>query len=158
MTAPKIDRGRAGSALVRWTIAFGALAAATAVMLLVRVHLDKAHIVLVLLLVVLGASTAGGRALGLTVAAVAFLLFDFLFVPPFYTLIVADPLDWLVLVAFLVTSAVAAQLLYRATSTAEEATQRAAEVDRLAALSKLALLADDAGGFDGRPGPAGAFS
>ena len=144
MTAPKIDRGRAGSALVRWTIAFGALAAATAVMLLVRVHLDKAHIVLVLLLVVLGASTAGGRALGLTVAAVAFLLFDFLFVPPFYTLIVADPLDWLVLVAFLVTSAVAAQLLYRATSTAEEATQRAAEVDRLAALGAETLNAASA--------------
>jgi two-component system sensor histidine kinase KdpD len=110
-------------------------------MLLVRIHLDKAHIALVFLLVVLGASAAGGRALGLTIAAVAFLLFDFFFLPPFTTFVLENPLDWLVLVSFLVTSAVATQLLYRATSTAEEATRRAAEVDRLAALGAETLNA-----------------
>ena len=84
------------------------------------------------LLVVLGASAAGGRALGLTIAALAFLSFDFFFLLPYATLTITNPLDWLALVAFLITSVVATQLLYRANATAEAATQRALEVDRLA--------------------------
>ena len=75
-----------------------------------RARLDKAHIALVYLLVVLGASSAGGRAIGLSVAGGAFMAFNYLFLPPFYTLAIADPLDWLVLITFLITGVVAAQL------------------------------------------------
>ncbi len=113
-------------------------------MYFVRASLDKAHVALVYLLVVLGASAAGGRALGLTVAGIGFLCFDLFFLPPYNTLTITNPLDWLVLIAFLVTSAVAAQLLYRASATAEAATQRAVEVDRLAALGAETLNAADA--------------
>lgn len=85
----------------------------------------------------------GGRGLGLAVAALAFFCFDLYFLPPYETLTITNPLDWLVLVAFLVTSIVAAQLLYRANATAAAATERAVEVDRLAALGAETLNAAD---------------
>jgi two-component system sensor histidine kinase KdpD len=124
---------------VLWLSWFGALGVVGAGMLAVRGRLDKAHVALIFLLVVLGGSSAGGRVLGMALAFGAFLAFNFFFLPPYLTFAIADPLDWLVLVTFLITSIVAAQLLYRATSTAEVATARAAEVDRLATLGAETL-------------------
>src|SRR5690242_1140343 len=128
-------------ALGRWTIMLAVLIGATAAMYVIRTSLEKAHITLVYLLIVLAASAAGGRALGLTVAALSFLCFNFFFLVPYLTLTLLNPLDWLVLVAFLITSVVAAQLLHRANTTADEALQRAIEVDRLAALGEQTLNA-----------------
>jgi two-component system sensor histidine kinase KdpD len=120
---------------------FVALLLAVVVLLLLRARLEKAHIALVLLLVVLGASASGGRGLGIAVAAVAFLAFDFLLLPPYYTLALENPLDWLVLLAFLVTSIVAAALLDRLRREAREARRRSAEVAHLASLGAEALNA-----------------
>jgi len=138
---PRPDAARSA---VRWAGWLVALALLTAAMLAARPRLDKAHVALAYLLVVLGASAGGGRALGFTVAGAAFVAFNFLFLPPYHTLTIAEPLDWLVLVAFLAASAVATQLLYRATSTAETATRRAEELDRLAALGAETLSAPGA--------------
>jgi len=112
-----------------WTIV---LALTTWGLLAVRRDLDKAHVAMVLLLVVLGAGARGGRLLGILSGVASFIVFDWFFLPPYGTLRVANPLDWLVLVTFLVTSVVAAQLLHRE----QEATRRA-EAERL----KDALLA-----------------
>lgn len=87
----------------------------------------------------LAGSVWGGRALGLAVAGCAFLLFNWFFLPPYNTLVISNSLDWLILFAFLIVSAVAAQLLHRERGRAEEARQRADEVDRLAALGAEAL-------------------
>ena len=147
MTAPVAavsDTSSRRRVIGRWVVALAVLLAATAGMYLIRAHLDKAHVALVYLLIVLASSAGGGRALGLTVAALSFLCFDFFFLVPYLTFVIQNPLDWLVLVAFLVTSVVAAQLLYRANATAEEATARAIEVDRLAALGAETLNAADA--------------
>ena len=124
-----------------WALWLLVLLAVAAAMLPIRARLDKAHIALIFLLVVLGGSAAGGRALGVTLAGAAFLALNFFFLPPYSTFVIADPLDWLVLLAFLVTGIVAAQLLYRAQSEAEVARRRAAEVDRLAALGAETLSA-----------------
>jgi two-component system sensor histidine kinase KdpD len=136
------------SARVRaWVLAALALAVSTAGMVAVRSSLDKAHVALVFLLIVLVGSAVGGRVLGLVLAVVAFLLFDYLFLPPYGTIVVTNPLDWLVMVAFLLTSVVATQLLSRAQERAEVARRHAAEVERLAALGAEALnaaRADDA--------------
>lgn len=121
-----------------------ALVATTVALFVVRDQLDKAHVALAYLLVVLGASSAGGRVLGLAVAGAGFLAFNYLFLPPYYTLVIANPIDWLVLVAYLITSIVAAQLLYRANTTADTAMRRAEEVDRLATLGAETLSAPDA--------------
>lgn len=130
-----------------WILAALALAATTGGMVAVRASLGKAHVALVFLLIVLVGSAVGGRVMGLVLAVVAFLLFDYLFLPPYGTIVVTNPLDWLVLVAFLFTSVVATQLLSRAQERAEVARRHATEVERLAALGAETLnagRADDA--------------
>lgn len=134
MTAPRRQ-------LRQWLIWFGVLLVVGALMWTVRTRLDKAHVVLAFLLIVLGGSSAGGRALGISLAGAAFLAFDWLFVPPYNTLVIADPLDWLVLIAFLVTGVVAAQLLEWRRQETEIARQRADEIDRLATLGAETLNA-----------------
>ena len=96
---------------------------------------------MIYLLVVLGGSAAEGRFVGLVLGGSAFLAFDFLFLRPYYTLALADPLDWLVLLTFLVTSIVAAELLDRLRRHAELADQRAVELDRLSTLGAETLNA-----------------
>jgi two-component system, OmpR family, sensor histidine kinase KdpD len=108
-------------------------------MWLQREALDKAHVALVYLLVVLGASAHAGRRYGLTTSFLAFLLLNFLFVPPYHTFAVAQRADWLVLAVFLITSATAAHLLSRAQDQTREASDRAAEIDRLSALGAETL-------------------
>lgn len=124
-----------------WAISLFALVAVTAGMLAVRTQLDKSHIALVYLLILLLGSAAGGRLLGLSLSALAFLSFDWFFLPPYNTLVVTNPLDWVVLAAFLITSVVAAQLLARARQGTEAALARAAEVQRLSALGAETLNA-----------------
>ena len=122
-----------------WSLSFASLAAAAAILFAFRENLDKAHVSLVFLLVVLASSASGGRVLGAAIAVVAFLLFDWFFLPPYNTLLLRNPLDWVVLVAFLITSFVAAELLYRAR--AERAAVERAEALREADKLKDALLA-----------------
>ena len=122
-----------------WVASFLALAVAAVALFAGRPQANEAHVALVFLLVVLGASAAGGRTLGITIAVAAFLVFDWFFLPPYNTLVVRNPFDWLVLVAFLITSIVAAQLLYRARS--ERAAVERAEALREADKLKDALLA-----------------
>lgn len=141
--APAVAQRRARTRLRDWAIWFGVLAVVTVAMLSVRAQLDKAHVALLFLLVVLGASGAAGRLVGLSVAAVAFVSFNFFFLPPYTTLTIYNPLDWLILFAFLVTSIVAAQLLHRSRREAQEAQERAAEVDRLATLGAETMNAPD---------------
>jgi two-component system, OmpR family, sensor histidine kinase KdpD len=127
------------SRVVVWIGWLGALVIVSGAMTLVRNRLEKVHIALILLLVVLGGSAGGGRAVGFSLAGGAFLIFDWFFLPPYYTLVVADPLDWLVLLTFLVTGAVAAQLLTRLQEEAELARRRASELERLATLGAETL-------------------
>lgn len=115
-----------------WVLVFVAV---TLLLLAFRARLDKAHVVLVYLMVILGASAAGGRAIGVVLSFAAFVTFDWAFLPPFGTMVVRNPLDWLVLVTFLATSLVAAQLLYAARA------QRTA-VEREAAARQAATLKD----------------
>lgn len=115
------------------------LAAVTLLLLAFRARLDKTHVALLYLLVVLAGTLAGDRRLGLTLATLAFFLFNVLFLPPYGTLAIADPLDWLVLLTFLVVSTVAAQMLHRLQTEATVARRRAAEVDRFATLGAETL-------------------
>jgi two-component system, OmpR family, sensor histidine kinase KdpD len=110
-------------------------------MLAFRGRLDKAHVAMIYLLVVLGGSAAEGRFVGLILGGSAFLAFDFFFLQPYNTLTITDPLDWLVLFTFLVTSVVAAELLDRLRRHAELAEQRAVELDRLSTLGAETLNA-----------------
>jgi two-component system sensor histidine kinase KdpD len=99
---------------VEWILWVAVLVAVTAVMLAVRPRLNAVHVTLAYLLVVQLASARGGRPLGLTLAVLSFLAFNWFFLLPYGTFALANPLDWLVLAAFLATSVVSAELLYRA--------------------------------------------
>jgi K+-sensing histidine kinase KdpD len=128
-----------GKRAIAWGIAFGALVGVGFVLFTVRTRVSEAHVALVFLLVILVASAAGGRSLGIALSVAAFLAFDWFFLPPYDTLLVRNPLDWLVLIVFLITSVVAAQLLYRARS--ERAAVERAEALREASKLKDGLLA-----------------
>lgn len=123
-----------GAVIRNWLVWFGALGLVGAGLLTQRHRVDKAHVTLAFLLVVLGGSSAGGRALGIALATTAFVVFNWFFLTPYNTLVVADPLDWMVLLAFLVTGITAAQLLERARNQAALAERRADEIDRIATL------------------------
>src|SRR5690242_1622531 len=101
-----------------WTLT---LIAVTVGMILARGALDQAHVALIYLLVVLGASASGGRVVGVVLACAGFALIDYFFQRPFSTFAVGKSPDWIVLVAFLATATVATQLLSRANAEAEAA-------------------------------------
>ena len=122
------------------------LASTSLLLRVVRDHLDRTHVALVLLLVVVGAGAQGGRLLGLLTGVAAFVVFDVGFVAPYGRLAVDNPLDWLVLIAFLVTGLVVTQLLHReqlATRAATEARERRdAEQARAESLRETEALKD----------------
>ena len=125
----------------RWAVWLAMLAGVTCVLALVRTRIDQAHVLLTFLLVILGGSASGGRALGLTMALLSFILIDYVFQPPFDEFSIGKPLDWLSLIAFLSTALVATQLLARARAEAEAARRRAVEVQSLGRLGSETLSA-----------------
>lgn len=127
----------------RWIAWFCVLALLTAALLSIRDRLQSVHAVLPFLLVVLGGSASGGRSLGLALSAVAFIDLHYFFLPYQNSLVMADPLDWIVLVTFLVTSIVSAHLTTQAQQRASEARVRGAEAEiyRAADALKASLIA-----------------
>jgi two-component system sensor histidine kinase KdpD len=115
------------------------VAACTAFLWAVRDRAHEAHMALAYLLLVLGGSARHGRWVGLVLAVASFLTFNLFLLPPYYTFAIEDPLDWWVLVAFLVTGLVSAQLFHRTQSALESAETRAREVERLGALGAQSL-------------------
>lgn len=91
------------------------------------------------LLIVLGGSARHGRLVGVVLAVVSFLSFNFFLLPPYYTLAIEDPLDWWVLLSFLITGMVAAELFHRTQQALTTAERRSREVERLSALGAESL-------------------
>src|SRR5947209_8592634 len=83
------------------------------------------------LLLVLGLATWGGWAVGAAASVVAMACFNFFFLPPYGTLTIQDPSNWVALVTFLVASTVASRLVATARQRAEEAQSRRREVEIL---------------------------
>jgi len=122
------------SPIVQWSFWIAALGITTLVLFLVRVNVEQSHVALTLLLIVLGGSATGGRRLGFTLALLGFVVIDYLFQPPFNSISVEKPLDWVVLVAFLAAAFVATELVTRARAESGLARARSSE---LASLSRL---------------------
>lgn len=125
-----------GRALVGWLMAVGAC---TLLLWSVRDAAHEAHMALAYLLIVLGGSARHGRVVGLVLAVVSFLAFNFFLLPPYYTLAIEDPLDWWVLLSFLITGMVAAELFHRTQHALEIAQSRGREMERLSALGAESL-------------------
>ncbi len=97
-----------------------------------------------LLVAVLLASARSGFRVALYLSLLATLAFNFFFLPPFGTLTVADPQNWIALFSFLITALVASNLAERARREAEQAKQRRTELERLYSFSQQLLTADNA--------------
>lgn len=118
-----------------------ALIGVTILLLVLRERIDKAHVALAFLLVVLVAAADGGLRVGLAIASLAFLAFNWFFLPPYGTFVIDDPLDWFVLMAFLLTSLVASNLFHRVQREADAARERTREVSSLATTGAEAMRA-----------------
>ena len=130
-----INRRRA----IGWLFWSGILALTTVSLLGARDQLEQSHVALTMLLVVLGGSMAGGRALGFALAAASTLLIDTYFQQPYGLLSVNKPLDNIVLVAFLASAFVTTELLARTRLEAAAAEARASEVETLSRLGAETL-------------------
>ena len=125
--------------LLQALLAVLAVALLTALMLPFRQSLEKAHIALLFLVVVLIAGARVGRSIVLATAVLTFLAFNYFFLPPYYTFVIANPLDWLVLFTYLITAFVATQLFYQARVQTEAARERASQIERLSTLGAETL-------------------
>ncbi|MEA2599990.1 MAG: two-component system, OmpR family, sensor histidine kinase KdpD [Acidobacteriota bacterium] len=129
MVANPRERSGAGRRLAPWL----ALPFATA-LVTVLAHAAGANATtagFLYLLLVLGLATWGGWAVGAVASVASMACFNFFFFPPFGTLTVHDPANWVALITFLVASTVASRLVATARRRAEEAQSRRREVEIL---------------------------
>ena len=101
---------------------------------------NQTTVALTLLLAILVISTIWGLAVAIFTSVVAMLAFNFFFLPPVGTFTIADPQNWVALVAFLATSLIASQLSTRVRREAEESKRRRREVERLYVFSQQLLV------------------
>lgn len=92
------------------------------------------------LVAVLAVATQWGL-LEATIASVAAMLcFNYFFLPPILNFTIADPQNWVALLAFLATSIIASQVSEHAKQRTREALDRQRDMERLYALSRSILL------------------
>lgn len=96
-----------------------------------------ANISLLYLLVVLWLATVFGWAPAFLASVLAFLAYDFFFIPPFHRLTVDDPAEWLSLSALLITALVLGQLTALVQARAREAQESQQRIAILYALAQL---------------------
>ena len=116
---------------MQYTLAAFSPIAATALLTPFRAHVNQTTVALALLLIVLFVATLWDSRPALLSSAFGMLCFNFFFLPPFGTLTIAAPDNWIALTAFLITAITAGQLSARAKKRAEEAEAGRREIERL---------------------------
>lgn len=97
------------------------LAILTAILFALGHFVNPITVALVFLLFVLFLATVFGSKSAIFASVLAMLCFNFFFLPPFGTLTIADPQNWIALFAFFVVAITAGQLSAKAKRRAEEA-------------------------------------
>jgi two-component system sensor histidine kinase KdpD len=97
-------------------------------------------VALSLLLIVLAVAARWGLVEAIAASVFATLCFNYFFLPPVGTFTIADPQNWIALLAFLVVSVVASQLSERARRKAGEAIEHQQETERLYTVSRMILM------------------
>ena len=100
-------------------------------------------VALTFLILVLLTSAFWGFRLALVTAVACTAIVNFFFLPPVGTFTIADPQNWIALLAFLITAVVASNLAERERRQALLAQGRRLEVERLYALSQQLLAVDN---------------
>src|SRR6266852_7038123 len=118
----------------RW-LGYGAallgIASDTGLLKLWGERINPTTVALTFLLVILFVATAWGSRPAVLASLVGIVSFNFFFLPPFGTLTIRDPDNWIAFIAFMITALTAGQLSARAKRRAEEAEEARREIERL---------------------------
>jgi two-component system sensor histidine kinase KdpD len=132
-------KARLTTTVTRYVLAFAALAAAAVIYkYLLKVNPTTVALTFLLLVLVTAAYWSFRIALVLAIAATA--TFNFFFLPPYGTFTIADPQNWIALLAFLISALIASNLAERARLQAEQSNRRRRELERLYAFSQSMLV------------------
>ncbi len=107
------------------------------------VHVNPTTVGFSLLLIVLLISAAWGLRHAIFAAIIATVAYNYFFLPPLFKFTIADPQNWVALLAFLVTAVVASQLSERARRGSVYADQRRREVEKLYTFSQQLWLSEN---------------
>src|SRR5579862_6505320 len=129
--------------IVRVCASLGVIAGITLFYSRVFTDVNSTTVAMTFLLAILAVATTWGLREAIVASLAGMLCFNFFWLPPYYTLTIADPQNWVALTAFLVTSVVASQLSASAKQRAVEATRRQQEMERLYDLSRALMLVDN---------------
>lgn len=132
MTSVRRSLAGAGAAL-------GALAVLAGIMAPLRGHVSIATPALVLVVPVVIGVVAGGFVSGAVAVGAGFFVYDLVFIPPYGTLNVGTPEDWVALGVYVVVMVLVAQLVARLDAARAQAHGREAEVRRLFELTELLI-------------------
>ncbi|HKT79513.1 MAG TPA: DUF4118 domain-containing protein [Vicinamibacterales bacterium] len=100
---------------------------------------------LAFLLIVLFTAAASHLWVAIVTSIASMFLLNYFFLPPFHTLVIADPQNWVALFAFLAVSLVASRLSTIARVRQRDALQRRDELARLFDLSRDILMSTESG-------------
>jgi len=116
---------------VGYVVSVIGVGAATAVLKLLGEPINPTTVALAFLLIVLFVATVWGSRPAILTSLLGVVCFNFFFLPPYGTLTIADPDNWIALFAFLITAVTTGQLSASARRRAEEAEDSRREIARL---------------------------
>ncbi len=124
------------SPIYRYVLSLFLVALATVAGFLIGGRIEQTNLVMLYLLIVVVSAIYLGRGPAILASLAGVLVFDFLFVTPYYTFAVSDTQYIIVFVALFLVGMVISQLTARASEQAEAARQREAETAELYDLSR----------------------
>jgi len=132
-------RGTYQRAALGIALTAASLAVLLAVMLPFRAHLSVAIPALVLVLPAVVGVVVGGFLAGAVGAVAGFLVYDWFFLPPYGTLTVRSPQNWIALGVYVAVVLIVAQVVAQLRRAREEALRRTKEASRLYELSQALI-------------------
>jgi len=136
---------RDGTSAFHWVMA--TLTAVGATMLLVWTGANSTTTGMVFLVLVVWSAAQAGLWLSVYVAVLCAISFDFFFLPPVHTFQIIGIQQWVAMISFLASCAVAGRLAERARRQTEQAEMRREDVERLYELSQEMMLHEDPAGL-----------
>lgn len=121
--------------IVQFAAAFGIVAGITFLGRKV-LPVNATTVALTFILAILAVSTVWGMVVSVAMSIAAMLAFNYYFLPPAATLAVADPQNWVALIAFLIVAVIASHLSTRARQQAADASARQHDIEKLYAFSQ----------------------
>ena len=107
-----------------------------------RLHVNATTAGFTYVVAMLLIATFAGAAEAIVASFLAVLAFNYFFIPPIFEFTVADPQNWVALLALLTTTLVASRLAARARHQTKDALDRRREMELLYSLSRSILLSE----------------